>query len=183
MKQRIYRILNELYSRVEDRRALYGQCLSLLSESKSSDGRYGYISKLNKSLKCEREGKIGDARAWGILTLCDLTDEVVKVREQLVASSIGFSPLERDLKIALSLPGEQTECNEIDWAAFGFCSVESIHGRAVDCTQVRERLESSMVTLSDDENFSLLEKLRGLSLLYIDVLTMLSKWGPASRFV
>jgi hypothetical protein len=177
MKQRIFRVLNELYSHLEDRGAMYGQCLSLLAESESSDGRYDYISKLNKSLKCKMEGKIGDARAWGILTLCDLADEVVKVREQLVASSIGFSPLERDLKIALNLPGEQTSCNEIDWTAFGFCGVESIHGRTVDCTQVRERLESSMITLSDDKNFSSLEELRELSSLYIDVLTMLSRLG------
>jgi hypothetical protein len=177
MKARICRVLNELYSHVEDRDAMYGQCLSLLAESESLVGRYDYISKLNKSLKCEREGKIGDARAWGVLTLCDLADEVVKVREQMVASSIGFSHLERDLKIALSLPGEQIECNEIDWTAFGFCSVGSTHGRAIDRTQVRERLENSMVTLSDDKNFSSLEELRGLSSLYIDLLTMLSRFG------
>lgn len=177
MRQHIDFLFGELYPQHGAKDATYDKCFSLFTESESSNEQCGYFFKLNKLLQREREGKRGDARAWGILTLCDLADEIVKIREQLLANSVNFNPLDMDLKMALNLPGEQIACNEIHWPAFGFGSVENMGVRAADIGQVRERLEKIMITMPKNQNVGPLEELGKLSSIYVDVLAMLSRLG------
>lgn len=177
MRQYIDFLFSELYPQQGAKDATYDNCVSIFAESERSNEQCDYLFKLNKSLQYEREGKGDDARAWGILALCDLTGEIVKARDQLLANSVNSNTLNIDLKIALNLPGEQIECDEIHWAAFGFGSVENMEIKTVDTTQVCERLEKSMMTMPKKINHDPLDELSRLSSLYVDVLARLSILG------
>lgn len=177
MRQNIDFLFTELYSQRGAKDTTYDRCFSLFDESENSNEQCGYFFKLNKSLQCEIAGKGEDARAWGILALCCLTDEIVKIREQLLANNINLNPLDIDLQIALNLPGEQIECYEIYWPAFDFGYVENTGNKTVDIAQVRERLEKSMMLMPENKNFDPLGELSRLSSFYIDVLAWLSILG------
>lgn len=175
MRQYIDFLFNELYPQQGTNGATYEKCFSLFAESENST-ESGYLFKLNKSLQCEKERRNGDARAWCILTLCDLAGEIVKTRDQLLTSSAEFNPLEIDLKIALNLPGDKIENDEVHWHAFGL-GVESMDIKAVDIAQIRERLEKSMITIPNNPDSGPLDELNRLSSLYVEVLAMLSGIG------
>lgn len=175
MRQYIDFLFNELYPQQGAKGATYEKCFSLFAESESLT-ESGYLFKLNKSLQCEKDGRNGDAHAWGILTLCDLAGEIIKTREQLLTSSAEFNPLDIELKIALNLPGEKIENDEIHWHAFGL-GVESMDSQAVYIAKVRERLEKIIITIPNNPVSGPLDELNRLSSLYVEVLAMLSGIG------
>lgn len=178
MRQQIDSILNELYPLQEARGGMYEKCLYFLADSEGLNKQCDYSFKLNMLLLSEREGRNDDAHAWGILTLCDLIDEISKAREGVLANSANLNIFDIDLKLALSLPGEKIECDEIFWSAFGFGDEEYVGGKAADITQFRKRLEKSIAVIQKNKNVGPLDEINRLSSIFGDVLSMLSRFSP-----
>jgi hypothetical protein len=157
---------------------MYEKCLSFLADSEGLNGQCDYSFKLNMLLIKERAGGDDDARAWGVLTLCDLMGEISRLRDEVLVNSTGHNPFDMDLMLALRLPGEKMECDEIVWSVFSFDDVDDVGGKTVDIAKVRDRLEKSMGAIEKSNRFCSLDDIGRLSSIYGDVLAMLSRLSP-----
>lgn len=181
MKQFVDFFFDELCHRVDNAGVMYEKCFLILAENESSDERFGYLFKLIKFLKCESNSGGDDVWVLCVLTLCELASEMVKTRESFLAECVDFNSLELDLKVALRLPGENIESDDVRWPVFGSTGLHSTNANVIDMCEVRGRIENNSSEFRKNKKLHPLDELSRCSLLCVDVLALYSRLECSSK--
>ncbi|WP_166365519.1 hypothetical protein [Pseudomonas akapageensis] len=95
--------------------AIYQNCLSIQEKYKPQLERNDYTLNANKIITHYKNGLSTSAAAWCVITLCQLKKEILDTSDITIKSANNQNPLERDLLIALNLPGEHLGERDIIW--------------------------------------------------------------------
>ncbi|MCY1445447.1 hypothetical protein D9M71_619610 [compost metagenome] len=154
---------------------MYEKCFTLLVENEGLGGKCSYLFRLNRFLQCESNSDGDEISVLCVLTLCELTSEIVKARESFLAGCIGCNYLELNLEVALGLPGEVIGCNDVRWPTFGLTSLSSAEISVIDMCEVRERIQMISSDFLKSKKSHPLDELNRCSLLYVDILALFSR--------
>ncbi|UVJ44896.1 hypothetical protein NVV94_04750 [Pseudomonas sp. LS1212] len=168
MKNDIDSFFAEIQKKQGPWKAIYNKCLSVQEKYKPRLLSHDYAFNINKIMAHYENGLSTSATAWCIITLCQLKTDIVNTTNIANKNTNNQNPLDRDLLIALNLPGEHLDEGKIIWRSlrddFSFNTSRKLNNKLLK--ELRSHFSETL------ESYTTLNSIKRHSSIYCDLFSL-----------